>query len=200
MTEEVTKQAKIAARTKSSLASKVANKARRVNMVRKVIELKVGNSVLHLVAQRGQFNHVPAELITVENLTLRNTRNVTPLHYLAESGNLCQIPSDRLTEDLLLTHDDILWTVLHAAIAFGHAAQIPKTCWTEKTLTCRGEGEEIFRLLMDRNQSDCLLGVEIPEDLKRHFDKEWLDKNEVIRNELAELRNENAESGDIEIF
>jgi len=46
MFDEFTKRA-IAARTKASLVSKAANKLRRVNMVRKVIELKIDVSKLN---------------------------------------------------------------------------------------------------------------------------------------------------------
>jgi len=73
---------------------------------------KHGNTPLHYAAQRnvlsdrGMFEKIPLELLTKENLTIKNTAGITPLHIAAQSGEIRLVPKELLNEELLTLPDN----------------------------------------------------------------------------------------------
>ena len=70
---------------------------------------KDGNTILHLLAYRGELHKLPAGLVTAEMMNVRDTYNGTPLHDAAASGNLHAVPAHLISERALgavLTHNN----------------------------------------------------------------------------------------------
>jgi ankyrin repeat protein len=55
-----------------------------------------GDTPFHAAAEAGRLGSIPAELLTVRNLTIRNKSGETALHCAASKGNLGDIPYELL--------------------------------------------------------------------------------------------------------
>jgi ankyrin repeat protein len=77
------------------------------------------------LAKYGNLNSIDPNLLTQENLTIKDNNGSTPLHWAARKGHLNQIPEKFLTQENLTLRN--LWeqTPLHFAAIGGYLNQIP---------------------------------------------------------------------------
>jgi len=90
-------------------------------------------------AENGTLNQIPRELLTQENLTIKDKYEDTPLHYAAWYGHLDQIPKELLTQENLTIKNGDGDTPLHWAAKKGHLDQIPQELLTQENLTIENE-------------------------------------------------------------
>ena len=100
MSDKLTKQTKIEVRTRALLASRMTNKARRVNMVRRVVELKIDTSKLSS-CKKEAIKRIFLESKWIKNAALafgafdyKLGDKVTVMVFNPES-NKCDIPEER---------------------------------------------------------------------------------------------------------
>ena len=95
-----------------------------------------GLTVLHMAAAHGSLRQIPADLLTVANLSFRSGAcNISPAHVAAEHGTLNQIPRKNMTLKLLLLPESNGDTPLHLAAKYDHLIQVPKKILTDESMT-----------------------------------------------------------------
>jgi ankyrin repeat protein len=87
-----------------------------------------------LAAYNGHLNDIPTELLTEENLLLRDEYGETSFHKAAWNGKISKIPAQFLTEKNLLQEDDDGDNCFHYSAEKGFIADIPKAFLTVKNL------------------------------------------------------------------
>jgi hypothetical protein len=105
-------------------------------------------AVLHMSACDGTLKDVPAELLTVANLTLRDVFGRTPLHLAASSGHLAQIPSEILTPVNLTEPDNDGNTPLSLAVK-----SMDSDRWLQLWITFSAEQQEQWRKAFETDPS-----------------------------------------------
>ena len=83
----------------------------------------------------GHLDQVPIELLTQENMTLKDEDGWTPLHEAAGSGHLKQVPTELLTQQNMTLLDRFGNTPLHGAAWGGQLDQVPKEILTQENMT-----------------------------------------------------------------
>ena len=92
-------------------------------------------TAMHVVAETGCWDSVPAELVTTETSSLRDGLNETPLHYAAKEGKLREVPVKLLTPDSVMQPSGWGDTPLHRAASWGHISQMPADLLTRENLS-----------------------------------------------------------------
>lgn len=116
-----------------------------------------GDTPLHRAAKNGQFDQIPAHLLTAELFLATNDSGETPLHVAAKQGTLSQVPLEFLTPETMTVRKVGAWapdgryqtgsgywamsdTPLHVACQYGHAQQIPAQFFTPEFLSLEASG------------------------------------------------------------
>jgi hypothetical protein len=134
---------------------------------------KSGDTPLHRVAKKGNFNEIPDGLLQVELFTRKNNRDQTPVHVAAQEGLLNKIPAQYLTRETMTVSTEYgtslvytqaesktgstppkTETPLHTAVRFGHADQIPKEFLAPEFLRIEATGYRltVLHYLADADQ------------------------------------------------
>ena len=85
----------------------------------------VDRTLLHYVAEKGQLDRVPKELLTQEAMLKADKDGDTVLHWAARAGHLDQVPKELLTEETMATANQRGETVLFWAAQKDHIDQVP---------------------------------------------------------------------------
>jgi hypothetical protein len=154
---------------------------------------ETGYTPLHEAAVQGHLDQVPAELLTVENMTMWNWLGVTPIHSAAKYGHLDQVPRDVITVDtMLLERPDNLEARFPVHPSVG-SEQFGEKGWEGNRIS------PILYVVLHEKQMDLLLGLDFPESVSEIMGEEWWERNQVVLRELPGL--ESAEAGaEIELF
>ncbi len=121
-----------------------------------------GQSVAILAAWQGRFYLLPKEIITLEVLQQKISKedNDTILHKLAWSRQLSAIDKKFLTEDILSSKGNYGETIYHILANENTTGEIPKELWTKTALTLQADmGVTPLHYIC---QHDCSL---IPKDI-----------------------------------
>ena len=138
---------------------------------------KTGFTGFHMVACLGLLNRLPVEMLTIENLTLKNPEGWTPTHDAAVRGNLSHIPIEVL-KSICLTPDTKGQTPLFVAGTTRKFKEVPKEILSD------------FDLHM--NESKGMSAIQgIVKGLERYNDKPYFYAGdwETVPKELLTLRN-----------
>jgi hypothetical protein len=92
-------------------------------------------TAMHVVAETGCWDSVPAELVTTETASLRDGLNETPLHCAAKEGKLREVPAKLLTLASVMQPSGWGDTPLHRAALWGHISQMPANLLTRENLS-----------------------------------------------------------------
>jgi ankyrin repeat protein len=92
-------------------------------------------TAMHIVAENGCWDSVPANFVTERTARLRDANGETPLHYAANSGKLSEVPERLFTPASVMQPDDWGDTPLHRAALSGYISQMPSEFLTRKNLS-----------------------------------------------------------------
>ena len=107
-----------------------------------------GATAMHVVAETGCWNSVPAELETSRVAFLRDNMNESPLHYAAKSGKLGEAPPALFWQTTVTHRSDTGNTPLSDAAVYGHISQIPSEFLTRENLSATHvEGKTVYHFL-----------------------------------------------------
>jgi ankyrin repeat protein len=90
---------------------------------------------MHIVAQTGQWDSVPANLVTEDVAFLEDGKGESPLHYAAKAGKLREVPATLFTQESVMYPDRAGNRVLHTAALAGHISQVPQEFLTRENLS-----------------------------------------------------------------
>jgi ankyrin repeat protein len=92
-------------------------------------------TAMHIVAETGCWNNVPADLVTIETAFLRDSMHETPLHYAAKAGKLRDAPAKLFTRASVMNCSRRGETPLRDAALAGHISQMPSEFLTRGNLS-----------------------------------------------------------------
>jgi len=97
----------------------------------------LGASAMHIVAELGCWDSIPADSVTDETAFLEDERGRTPLHYAAKEGKLREVPAKLFMQASVMHLNEWGETPLHNAALGGHISQIPLQFLTRGNLSSR---------------------------------------------------------------
>jgi len=144
--------------------------------------------------------HVPNELVTLDNLLIRGNVGQTVLHMLTRCHNLGTIPSGFLTQSTIMERDIAGETVLH--FAAGCLDAIPAELLSvENLLVKNNDGVTPLHKVVAEGTLDALLAVDLGDSstIREIVGDDWWNRYLSIRAGKAGLE-ELADPADIDIF
>jgi len=162
---------------------------------------EAGMSALVNAIAYGQLHNIPRELITKENMLVKDpVRGYTPMHWAAQLGFLDLLPAELITKENLLTPDDHHWTPLHSLARHGHIDTLPLNLLTEENLLVPSKtGRTCLEILRENNELDKILGIQLSESSKEIVGAAWFQRNQKVVQARKELET-NSQEPEIELY
>jgi hypothetical protein len=105
-------------------------------------------TAMHIIAETGRWNNVPANLLNAATLLHENASGQTPLHYAAQSGKLREIPERLFSEAAVLKQNNVGDTPLHHAARGRNISQFPPEFLTRENLSVVNDrGHSVYHCL-----------------------------------------------------
>ena len=98
---------------------------------------ETGRTLLHYAAERGNWDKVPKDCLTVENLMMQDAYGRTPLHWAASHGQVEHFPKALFMPANLVMKDNDGYVPLHHAAERGQLDQFSPGLLTEANLMTR---------------------------------------------------------------
>ena len=141
----------------------------------------VSGTPIHDAAKYGYLGRIPKELLTLENMTVRNKYGETAIHLAACYGDVRA--SRGLPTDI------------------GFLEQVPKELITVETMLMEdGCGKRPIDIALANGQIDMLLGLEFPEVVREVVGEDWWEKNQQVLQVLGGLTNTDVEGSEVDLF
>jgi len=140
-------------KTPRTVASIAPEDKRYINKVNLLQPLRFGNTLLHALAQIGLLREAPNEVLTKENLLIRNNSGETVAGVAVCAGYFESIPKELIDFDLLTTPNKR--PIVHILACLGEFKNIPLELFTEEILLTRNsKGDATIHLLAQLDHFD----------------------------------------------
>jgi len=148
------------------------------------------DTILHQAATYAQLHTLPMAEIPLQLILQPDSEGRTVLHLAGLGGQLTSMPEDMLqyiNKNLVDIEGN---NVLHYAARGSQLMQTPREVITKELILARNKkGYTALDIAIERDETEVLLGLELPEEYKEKLPKEWWDQNTNILNQRDRLAN-----------